>query len=104
MAVYFADKDAFKGSLINTLREVRPSYFFAVPRVWEKFEEAMVTIGRKNTGVKKVLVDWAKGVGFEHSQRILEGNGMTSWRWLVANQGRLYNASCGSLDYLNCLN
>ena len=104
MAVYFADKDAFKGSLINTLREVRPSYFFAVPRVWEKFEEAMVTIGRKNTGVKKALVDWAKGVGFEHSQRILEGNGMTSWRWLVANQGRLYNASCGSLDYLNCLN
>ena len=37
-----------------SLREVRPTYFFAVPRVWEKFEEAMVAIGRKNTGVKKV--------------------------------------------------
>jgi len=85
-AVYFADKDALKGSLINTLREVRPTYFFAVPRVWEKFEEAMVAIGRKNTGVKKVLVDWAKRVGSEHNQKILEGNGVTSWRYLVANQ------------------
>ena len=31
-------------------------------------------------------MDWAKNVGFEHSKRIIEGNGMTSWRWLVANQ------------------
>ena len=37
--VYFADRNALKGSLVNTLREVRPTFFFGVPRIYEKIQE-----------------------------------------------------------------
>jgi long-chain-fatty-acid--CoA ligase ACSBG len=60
---YFAQKDALKGSLPITLRDVRPTIFFGVPRVWEKIAEKMQAIGRQTTGLKKSLSAWAKGQG-----------------------------------------
>jgi long-chain-fatty-acid--CoA ligase ACSBG len=47
---YFAQPDALKGTLTVTLKEVRPTFFFGVPRVWEKIEEKMVQMGRESTG------------------------------------------------------
>jgi long-chain-fatty-acid--CoA ligase ACSBG len=37
-SVYFAQPDALKGSLGVTMKEVRPTFFFGVPRVWEKIQ------------------------------------------------------------------
>jgi long-chain-fatty-acid--CoA ligase ACSBG len=59
--VWFARPDALKGSLKNTLTHVRPTLFFGVPRVWEKFAEAMQAVGAANTGIKKMLGNFAKG-------------------------------------------
>ena len=39
--VFFANPDALQGTLIETLKEVRPNVFFSVPRVWEKIDEKM---------------------------------------------------------------
>ena len=72
---YFAQPDALKGSLKHTMVDVRPTIFFGVPRVWEKFEEAMVAIGRQTTGIKKTLSTWAKDMGKKHCEMNQYGAG-----------------------------
>ncbi len=72
---YFAQPDALKGSLTTTMKEVRPTFFFGVPRVWEKIQEKMVQIGRSTTGITKSLATWAKAMGAEHCRRMQYGNG-----------------------------
>ncbi len=44
-----------------------------VPRVWEKIEEKLKEVGRKNTGVKKAVADWAKAAALEHHTRRMAG-------------------------------
>lgn len=60
---YFCQPDALKGSLTMTMRDVRPTIFFGVPRVWEKIQEKMVQMGRANAGIKAYISAWAKSVG-----------------------------------------
>jgi len=67
---YFAQPDALKGSLINTLKEVRPTAFLGVPRVWEKIHERMMDVGRKTKGIKKSIATWAKSLGLEANMRV----------------------------------
>lgn len=40
--VWFADKNALKTTLIETLQEVKPTCFAGVPRVWEKIHEQIL--------------------------------------------------------------
>jgi len=78
-SVYFADKNALKGSLVNTLREVRPTFFFGVPRIYEKIQEKMVQIGKSSGGLRRAVAGWAKKTGLQHNLKALEeGGGATS--------------------------
>lgn len=64
--VYFADKDALKGTLVKSLQDARPTRFMGVPRVYEKFQERMVAVASTSGSFKKMLAGWAKGVTLKH--------------------------------------
>jgi long-chain-fatty-acid--CoA ligase ACSBG len=63
---YFAQPDALKGSLGGTLKEVRPTCFFGVPRVWEKIYDKLQEVAKASTGTKKKLSTWAKKNALQH--------------------------------------
>lgn len=71
---HFAQPDALKGSLAATLKAVRPTVFFGVPRVWEKFYDKLQEIGKSSTGLKKVLSTWAKGQALKHWESLEFGS------------------------------
>ncbi|KTG01631.1 hypothetical protein cypCar_00047494, partial [Cyprinus carpio] len=81
----FAEPDALKGSLANTLRDVRPTSFLGVPRVWEKMQEAMKAVGAKSSVTKKKISDWAKGIGLQASYNAMNGDSSVPWGFTLAN-------------------
>jgi len=59
-AVYYAESiDA----LAENLKEVRPTVFFAVPRVWERFYAGVTAELGHATGAKAKIAAWAQGIG-----------------------------------------
>jgi long-chain-fatty-acid--CoA ligase ACSBG len=58
---FFAKPDALQGTLIETLTWARPTFFFAVPRIWEKFEEKLKEIGAQSPAMLQAVSGWAKG-------------------------------------------
>ncbi len=62
----------FMHSQMETVKEVRPTRFLGVPRIWEKIVEKLVESERKNTGAKKILLDWAKAQAAEHKDNCIK--------------------------------
>ncbi len=60
MCTAFAESMELLG---DNLKEVRPTLFLGVPRVWEKIQGKMAAVGAKNTGLKKKISAWARGQG-----------------------------------------
>ncbi|XP_034036051.1 long-chain-fatty-acid--CoA ligase ACSBG2 isoform X2 [Thalassophryne amazonica] len=72
---HFAQPDALKGSLVTTMREVRPTAFMGVPRVWEKMQEKMKSVGAKSSTVRRKVAAWAKDVGLQTNLAKMNQNG-----------------------------
>ncbi|XP_028921284.1 long-chain-fatty-acid--CoA ligase ACSBG1 isoform X2 [Ornithorhynchus anatinus] len=65
--VCFAEPDALKGSLVNTLREIEPTSHMGVPRVWEKIMERIKEVSSQSGFIKRKMMLWAMSVTLERN-------------------------------------
>jgi long-chain acyl-CoA synthetase len=69
-SIYFAESIA---KMPDNLKEVEPTIFFGVPRVWEKMHAGISQKLADAKGAKKGLVAWARTIG--RTMSALEGSG-----------------------------
>lgn len=84
--IYFAEKDALKGSLAKTIRQVRPTRFLGVPRVYEKMQEKMQEIGSSQSFFMRAIGSWAKNVVLQHHMDRMNGKPSNSFQYLLAKK------------------
>jgi long-chain acyl-CoA synthetase len=67
------------------MREIRPTVFVGVPRVYEKIRQA---VEQKSavSAVKKRILSWAIGVGLSHQDVVYSGGHPTSLAWKLSNK------------------
>ena len=85
--IYFADKMALKGSLVQTLQEARPTIFFGVPRVYEKIMEGMRAKAKDIKGLKKKVSQECKKAGLEFH---LHGRKSVMYRYIMSLFNYIY--------------
>ena len=56
-----------------TLGEVRPHFFFGVPRVFEKFMEAIQKGVLESSSLRRRLFDWASDKALRGNQNLEKG-------------------------------
>ncbi len=57
----------------SDLREIGPSVFLGVPRIWEKLQSAILIKIKDSTAIKRALFKWALGVGHRVAELRLHG-------------------------------
>ncbi len=85
-AVYYAESIE---AVPENLKEVQPTVFFGVPRIWEKFHAGISAKLAQATGVKASLVGWARGVGAQVSalrMKGLEPGGLLALQYKLATK------------------
>jgi long-chain acyl-CoA synthetase len=96
----------YTGSIINfvenpetvpeNIREIQPTVFFAVPRVWEKFYSGVMIGLKEASGLQQLVYGWSIGVGAAIADKVLAGQPVGGLlkakfqlaRWLALNNVR----------------
>jgi long-chain acyl-CoA synthetase len=80
----------------ENVREIAPTVFVAVPRVWEKFYSSVMIALKESSPLQQMTYAWGIGVGQRIAERVLAQQAV-SWvlkcqftlaRWLVLNNVR----------------
>ncbi|MDD0812150.1 AMP-binding protein [Curvibacter sp. RS43] len=80
----------------ENVREIAPTVFTAVPRVWEKFYSGVMIALKESSALQQAVYGWAIGVGRQIAERVLAGQPVsaslkaqfTLARWLALNNVR----------------
>ncbi len=85
-AIYFARS---LDKVPEDLKDVQPTIFFGVPRIWEKFHAGIAGKLSEAKGLKKRLAAWARGVGARASAERCVGReprGLLAVEYAIANR------------------
>lgn len=83
MSIYFAESI---DKVPENLKEVQPTVFFGVPRIWEKFHAGISAKLQLAQGNKAKLVGWARGVGAKAAEQRSHGGSPMSPSYWLANR------------------
>ena len=80
----------------ENVREIAPTVFTAVPRVWEKFYSGVMIALKESTWLQQTAYAWSIGVGTRIADRVIAGQPVgttlkikfTLARWLALNNAR----------------
>ena len=84
--VYYAESI---DKIADNLKDCRPTLFFGVPRIWEKFHAAVGAKLEQATGAKAKLVAWARGVAIRANELKTRGDepsGMLALQYSLAKK------------------
>ncbi|EPQ19040.1 Long-chain-fatty-acid--CoA ligase ACSBG2 [Myotis brandtii] len=98
---YFAQPDALKGTLVNTLQEVKPTAFLGVPRVWEKIQAKIKESCAKSSSLKNKVFAWARTVGLKINTKRMQGIHDAPMSYHVA-KALVFNRIRNSIGFDHC--
>jgi len=80
----------------ENVREIAPTVFTGVPRVWEKFYSGVMISLKEAGALQQAAYAWSIGVGTEITNKVLAGQSVSGWlkfkfimaQWLALNNVR----------------
>ena len=89
----------YSGSVLNfvenpdtipeNVREISPTFLFAVPRVWEKFYSGVVIGIKEASRLQQLAYGWAIGIGGQVADKVLAGQPVDGWLKFRFELGRV---------------